>query len=130
MHIALSALTAFRYYYKVVLLGEVPEQLAGVNIPHLGPYRHLKNEGFSTLPCLLFAATVTTSGRFEMTLEMKIEEGLFYTSGFDYHITALAPISTIRTAFGDVFFAAKTHTTTAAVTGPDVDFDLVDKTHG
>jgi hypothetical protein len=130
VHIALAALTAFGNYYNVVFLGEVPQQLAGVTVPHLGAHWHLKNEGFTISASLLFAAAMGTSGRFELTLEMKIEEGLLDTCGFDYHITAFAPVSAVRTAFGHVFFATKTDTTTAAVTGPDVDFDLVDKTHG
>jgi hypothetical protein len=129
VHIALSALTASGNYYEVVFLGQVPEQLAGVSIPHLGAHRHRKNEGFTIFASLLFAAAMITSGRFEVTLEMKIEEGLFDTCGFDYYITALAPVSTVRTAFGHVFFAPETDTTTAAVTGPDVDSDLVNKTH-
>jgi hypothetical protein len=130
VHIALAALTAFGNYDKVVFLGEIPEQLAGVTVPHLGAHRHLYNEGFTTSASLLFAAAMGTSGRFELTLEMEIKEGLFDTCGFDYHITAFAPVSTVRTAFGHVFFATKTYTTTASVTGTDVDFDLVDKTHG
>jgi len=73
---------------------------------------------------------MSTSGRFEMTLEMKIEESLFCQCGFDYHITALATVSAVWTTFGYVFFAAETDTTIAAIAGPDVDFDLVNKTHG
>jgi hypothetical protein len=130
VHIALAALTASGNYYKVVFSGEVSEQIAGVTVSHLGANWHLKNERFTISASLLFAAAMTTSGRFEVTLEMKIEEGLFDTCGFDYHITALAPISTVRTSFGHVFFTTKTNTTSAAVTGPDVDFDLVNKTHG
>jgi hypothetical protein len=128
--IALAALAASGNYYEVVFLREVPEQLAGVYIPHLGPHRHLKNEGFTISAGLLFAAAMITPGRFEVTLEVKIEEGLFGTSGFDYHITAFAPVSTVRTTFGQVFFAPEADTAVTAVTGPDVDFDLVNKTHG
>jgi len=130
VHIALTALAAFGNYDKVVFLGEIPEQLAGVTVPYFGAHWHLNNEGFTISASLLFAAAMGTSGRFELTLKMKIKEGLFDTCGFDYHITAFAPVSTVRTAFGHVFFATKADTTTAAVTGTDVDFDLVDKTHG
>jgi hypothetical protein len=99
-------------------------------IPHLGAHWNRKNAGFTASACLLFAEAIGTSGRFEMTLEMKIEEGLFGTCGLDHHITAFATISTVRTASGNIFFPSKTDASTAAVTGPDVDLDLVNKTHG
>jgi hypothetical protein len=50
--------------------------------------------------------------------------------GSEYHITAFATISAIRAASRHVFFAAETDTSFTAVSGPDVDFDLVNKTHG
>jgi hypothetical protein len=65
-----------------------------------------------------------------VTFEMKIQEGLLGTRGFDYHITAFATISAIRAASRHVLFAAKTDTSFPAVAGPDVDFDLINKTHG
>jgi hypothetical protein len=61
---------------------------------------------------------------------MKIQEGLLATCGSEYHITAFATISAIRATSRHVFFAAKTDTSFAAVAGPNVDFDLVNKTHG
>jgi hypothetical protein len=130
MQVALSSLTATGNYYKVVFLRQVPQQLTGIVIPHLRAHRNLKNAGLTTSARLLFAAAIGTSGRFEVTLEMKIEEGLFGTCGFDHHITAFATISTVRTASGNIFFPSKTDAATAAVTGPDVDLDLVNKTHG
>jgi hypothetical protein len=65
-----------------------------------------------------------------MMLEVEIEEGLFGTSGLEHHITALATISTIRTASRHVFLAPKADAAIAAIAGPHVDFDLINKTHG
>ena len=96
---------------------------------HLGTDGDQMNTRFSTPPGLLLAATVTTSGRFEMTLEVEIDKGLLGTCGFDYHISASAAIAAVRTASGYVLFPSKTDTSPAAVTGSDVDFDLVNKAH-
>jgi hypothetical protein len=69
-------------------------------------------------------------GRLEVTLEVKIEEGLFVACGFDHHITAAATISTIRTASRYVLFTSETNASFAAVASLNVNLDLIDKTHG
>jgi hypothetical protein len=99
-------------------------------MPYLGTNWHQKNTRFSTLPGLLLASTVTTSIRLEMTLKVEIDKGLLGTRCFDYHISASASISSVRAASGYVPFPSKTDTSSAAVTGSDVDFDLINKAHG
>jgi hypothetical protein len=69
-------------------------------------------------------------GRLEVALEVKVKEGLFSTCGLDHHITALATVTTIRTAPRHVLFTPETNAALAAVPGPNVDLDLIDKTHG
>jgi hypothetical protein len=130
MHVAFSAITAPGNHESLIFFGKVSEQLAGLNILHLGANRHQYSKLFTALASLLFSAAVGAPGRLEVTLEVKIEEGLFGTCGLDYNITALASISAVRTASRHIFLAPKTDTAFAAVTGPNVDFDLINKTHG
>jgi hypothetical protein len=78
---------------------------------------------------LLFAAAMGSPGWLEVTLEVKIKEGLFSTCGLDHHITAVATISAIRTAPRHVLFTPETNAAFAAVAGPNVDLDFIDKTH-
>ena len=59
----------------------------------------------------------------------KIGERIQVLIGAQQHIAAVATITAVRSAKGDVFFAPETETTTAAITGFDLDCHLVNKFH-
>jgi hypothetical protein len=130
MHITLATLPACGNKQGVLFMGEITKQFSGVTIPHLGPNRHQKNTSFSAFPGLLLAATVTTSIRSEVTLKVEVYKSLLGTCGFDYHISASAPVSAVRAASRYILFPSKTDTSPATVTSSDVDFDLINKAHG
>jgi hypothetical protein len=130
VHIAFSTFSAFCDYKAIVFVGKVPKELAGISISNLSAHRYQQRVIITAFASLLFAATVGSTGRLEVTLEVEIKEGLFSTCGLEHHITAFATISTIRATARHVFFTSKTNAPLAAVTGPNVDLDLINKTHG
>jgi hypothetical protein len=130
VHIAFSTLAALGNDKIIFIFGEIPKHLPGICISYLSSHRDEESAVLSALASLLFAAADGAPIRFELTLEMKIQEGLLGTCGFYYYITAFATISAIRAASGHVLFAAETDTSFPAVSSPDVDFDLINKTHG
>ena len=69
------------------------------------------------------------SGRSEVSLEVKIEEGLLGIRGLEDHITALAAVTAVRTAPRHELFTSETHTPITTVAAPNVNIDLVDKAH-
>jgi hypothetical protein len=130
MQIPFAALSPPGNNQAVLCLRQVPKELTGCSFPYLGANRNQEDEIVTAPAGLLFAAAVCASGRLKMSLEVKIEEGLFGMGGFDHHITALAAISPIRTASGNIFLSSKTDAAIAAVSGPNVDLDLINKAHG
>ena len=72
---------------------------------------------------------MSTSGRSEVSLEVKIEEGLLGICGLEDHITAFAAVTAVGTAPRHELFTSETHTPITTVAAPNVNIDLVDKAH-
>jgi hypothetical protein len=130
MHVALTTFSAFCDYKAIVFLSKIAKQFPGISVSHLGAHRNQQSAIITAFASLLFAAAMCSPGRFEVTLEMEIKEGLFGSCGSNHHITALAAIPTIRTTPWHILFSSETNTSSATVTGPNVDLNLIDKTHG
>jgi len=129
VHVAPSTFSTSCDYNTIVFFSEIPKQFSGISISHLSAHRHQQKTIFTAPAGLLFAAAMGSPRCLEVTLEVKVKEGLFSACGLDHHITAVATISAIRTAPRHVLFTPETNAASAAVTGPNVDLDFIDKTH-
>jgi len=72
---------------------------------------------------------MSTSRRSEVSLEMKIKEGLLGICGLEDHITTFAAVTAVGTAPRHELFTSETHTPITTVAAPNVNIDLVDKAH-
>jgi hypothetical protein len=64
-----------------------------------------------------------------MLFELEMVEGAFAGCGLDDGIAALAAVTAVRSAPGDVAFASKTDATASPVTGLYEDIGFVNKLH-
>jgi hypothetical protein len=129
VHIPLSAVSTTGQHIAVPLAGEITEDLAAIPGSHLGPYRDEKGQVRTAFSCLLFTAAMGTSGRSEVSLEVKIEEGLLGVCGLEDHITALAAVTAVGTAPRHELFTSEAHAPITTIAAPNVNIDLVDKAH-
>lgn len=129
VHVSLPAVSTPGHHIAVPVAGEVMEDLATSRVSHLGPYREEQRQVRTTFSCLLLTATMSTSGRSEVSLEVKIEEGLLGIRGLEDHITASAAVTAVGTAPRHELFTSETHAPITTVAAPNVNIDLVDKAH-
>jgi len=129
VHVPLPAVSTTGHHIAVPVARKIMEDLATIPVSHLSPYRDEQGQVGTAFSRLLLAAAVGASGRSEVSLEVKIEEGLLGVRGLEDHITALAAVTAVGTAPRHELFTPETHAPITTVAAPDVNIDLVDKAH-
>lgn len=129
VHVPLPAVSTTGHHIAVPVARKIMEDLATIPVSHLGPYRDEQSQVRTAFSRLLLAAAMGASGRSEVSLEVKIEEGLLGIRGLEDHITALAAVTAVRTAPRHELFTSETYTPITTVAAPNVNIDLVDKAH-
>jgi hypothetical protein len=73
--------------------------------------------------------TVAAVGRLELALELKLLQGTLAVGRNQDNISALAPVTTIRSAPGDKLFTPKTHASATTVPGLDDNGGFINEFH-
>jgi hypothetical protein len=129
VHVPLPAVSTTGKDIAVPVAGEIMEDLSGIPVSHFGPHRDEKDQVRTAFSCLLLTAAMGTPGRSEVSLEVKIEEGLLGMRGLEDHITALAAVTAVGTAPRHELFTSEAHAPITTIAAPNVNIDLVDKAH-
>jgi hypothetical protein len=129
VHVPLPAVSTTSQHIAIPVVGEITEDLAAIPVSHLGPYRDEEGQIRAAFSCLLLTAAMGTSGRSEVSLEVKIEEGLLGMCGLEDHITALAAVTAVGTAARHESFTSEAHAPITTISAPNVNIDLVDEAH-
>lgn len=129
VHIPLPAVSTTAHHIVIPVAREIAEDLAAIPVSHLGPDRDEQGQVRTAFSCLLLTAAMGTSGRPEMSLEVKIEEGLLGIRSLEDDITALAAVTAVGTAPRHELFTSEAHAPITTIAAPNVNIDLVDKAH-
>jgi len=129
VHVPLPAVSTTGHRKAVPVAGKIMENLAAIRVSHLGPHRNEQGQVRAAFSCLLLTAPVGASGRSEVSLEVKIKEGLLGMCGLEDHVTALAAVTAVGTAPRHELLTSETHAPITTVAAPNVNIDLVDKAH-
>ncbi len=121
--------TAARHHQALPRAHQVTEQLAGFGLVHEGTDRHLDDQVLPGFTTAVVAASVFTTLGNELALMPEIDQRVDAAVGFQQHAAAVAAVTAVRSAHGNVFLAPETDTAIAAVTGTHIDFRLIYEFH-
>ena len=129
VHVPLPAVSTPGHHAAIPVAREIVEDLAAIPVSHLSPDRDQEGQVRTAFSRLLLTPAMGTSGRPEMSLEVKIEEGLLGIRSLEDHITALAAVTAVGTAPRHELFTSEAQAPITTIAAPNVNIDLVDKAH-
>src|SRR5262245_28152060 len=130
MHVALAAAPALGDDRRLAWRLEVGDDLVVIEITHDGSRWHAYHRIVATLSVLMFAAAILAATRFDVGLELEVEEGGQARIDHEDDIAAITTVATGRPAVWAILLAQKSHTAASTVSGANVNLGFIDELHG
>ena len=99
----------------------------GVGVKHLRAHGNTRHRIGPVFTRLVFAAARLPVARKQVRPVLEVEQRVHAFVGHKHHVAAVAAVATGGAAFGDVRLATPRHDAVAAIAGPRLQDDLVDK---
>ena len=127
MDIALAAAAALGNDLFLSFFRKVGNDLTGLEILHDRADRDTDAQVCAALAVHLAVHAVAAVFSHKLVLEPEILERRQFLGGVEDHVAALAAVTAVRTAIGDVLFRMERHHTVTTVAGLDMYFRMIDK---
>ena len=127
--VAEAALAAFGDQYFLLVDVEVGQNFAGVEVGDDRADRHAQDDVVAAGAVAVGAAAVFTALADEFAGVAVVDQRVDVAVGYNVDAAATAAVAAVRAAHRDVFFAAESCGTIAAVTGFNVNLCFVDELH-
>jgi len=108
---------------------QLAHDLVGVALCDHRTHRHLDAQILAPPAGAVTALPAMAVFGSEQALVAKVHERIEIRIGNQHHISAIAPITAVRSTAGNVLLAPKAHATAAAIACFHTDIDLVDEFH-
>jgi hypothetical protein len=105
----------------LIKLGYNTQYIAGLFIDHCGAYGHWQHQIFTTAAGTFGTAALLAIFSFKISGVTEIDQGIKALGADQNNTAAITTVTTIRPAFGNIFFTAKTQTAIAALTRVNLD---------
>src|SRR5690606_25388437 len=129
VHVAQAALAALCDQQAVAMLGQVADDLVGLDIGDHGPDRHGDDQIVAGLAVHLPAHAVLPALGAELALVAEVDQGVEVLVRQQPDAAAIAAVAAVRAAQRDEFLAAETDAAVAAVACAYLDFGFVNELH-
>ena len=113
--------------HKGLVVGHILDDLAGFGVPDQGAPGHADGQTLAVLAAFAAALAVYTVGRHIFALIAEVHQRGHIVVHPDDDAAAVAAVAAVGAACGDVFFPVKGDGSVAAVSGPDGDAGLINK---
>ena len=127
MHVAESALAASCDNDLLACFSEISDDLAGFDIFYDSADGNTDDKVFAALAVHLFAHALCTVLRNELVLESEVLKARQIRCGLQDNISAVAAVTTVGSAVGNILLGMEAETTVAAVSGFNINLRVIYK---
>src|SRR5690606_34191225 len=128
--VAAAAAAALRDEQGVAVVREIAEQLLGVDVADLGPFRDLDVEIGARGTRHVLARTAAAVLGLEAPLHAEVRKRVDAFARDEINTATVAAVAAVRAAARNELLAPEAHATVAAAAGLDIDVRFVDEFHG